>query len=52
MCAMKNFPKREGMVAGIVSAGFGFGAVIWNQVATVFVNPKNESLDDSGDDDE
>lgn len=39
--AMKWLPKWKGFANGIVVAGFGLGALIFNEVQTKFVNPKN-----------
>ncbi|RUS90172.1 hypothetical protein EGW08_002051 [Elysia chlorotica] len=40
-CGMKWFPERKGLVNGLVVAGFGGGAFIFNQVQTAFINPDN-----------
>ena len=34
-------PQRKGLVNGIVLAGFGGGAFIFNQIQTAYVNPNN-----------
>lgn len=39
--SQKFFPNKKGQVAGMVTMGFGAGALIFNQVTTAFVNPKN-----------
>ena len=39
--AMKWMPKWKGLANGIVVAGFGFGALIFNFVQTAYVNPNN-----------
>ncbi|XP_071085864.1 apicoplast pyruvate carrier 1-like [Haliotis cracherodii] len=44
-CAMKWFPERKGMAGGLVVAGFGGGAFIFNLVQTAFINPGNLSPD-------
>lgn len=41
--AMKWLPKRKGFANGIVVAGFGLGALIFNIVQTMYVNPGNET---------
>lgn len=41
--AMKWLPKWKGFANGIVVAGFGLGALIFNVVQTIFVNPDNVS---------
>ncbi|CAG5135272.1 unnamed protein product [Candidula unifasciata] len=40
-CVMRWFPKWKGLVNGVVVAGFGGGAFIFNQVQTAFINPDN-----------
>ena len=35
------FPKRRGMVSGIIVGGFGFGSFLFGFVATYLVNPEN-----------
>ena len=39
--AMKWLPKWKGFANGIVVAGFGSGALIFNAVQTFFINPDN-----------
>ena len=39
--AMNWMPKWKGFVNGVVLAGFGLGALIFNSVQTTFVNPYN-----------
>eukprot|EP01044_Picomonas_judraskeda_P008830 COSAG03_NODE_1034_length_4987_cov_5.503069_1_plen_472_part_00 len=42
VCAMRWLgPKRVGIAVGLVEAGFGAGAFIFNQVQTAVVNPDN-----------
>lgn len=41
VCAMKWLPEKKGLVNGIVVAGFGGGAFIFNQIQTEFLNPDN-----------
>ncbi|XP_035826492.1 uncharacterized protein LOC101855877 [Aplysia californica] len=38
---VKWFPQRKGLVNGLVVAGFGGGAFIFDQVQTAFINPDN-----------
>lgn len=45
---MKWFPQRKGLVNGIVVAGYGLGALIFNQVQTGFLNPENKSPENNG----
>ena len=42
------FPGRPGLVSGLIIAGFGFGSLIFNNVARDIVNPDNESSDENG----
>ncbi|XP_046342150.1 oxalate:formate antiporter-like [Haliotis rufescens] len=44
-CAMKWLPERKGLAGGLVVAGFGGGAFIFNLVQTAFINPDNLSPD-------
>ena len=41
--AMKWFPRKKGLVNGIIVGGFGFGAFVFNTVQTTFLNPWNHS---------
>lgn len=43
VCAMKWLPERKGVVNGLVVAGFGGGAFIFNQIQTGYLNPHNLS---------
>lgn len=42
------FPGRPGLVSGLIICGFGFGALIFNNVSRMIVNPENESSDADG----
>ena len=42
------FPDRPGLVSGLIICGFGFGALIFNNVSRLLVNPDNESADADG----
>lgn len=42
------FPSRPGLVSGLIICGFGFGALIFNNVSRAIVNPDNESSDEDG----
>ncbi|XP_052785091.1 uncharacterized protein LOC128220649 [Mya arenaria] len=44
-CAIKWFPTRPSLVSGIILAGYGGGATIFNQVITAYINPDNYSPD-------
>jgi len=46
--AMKWFPRKKGLVNGIIVGGFGMGAFIFNTVQTTYLNPDNLSPADSG----
>ena len=46
--AMKWFPRKKGLVNGIIVGGFGMGAFIFNTVQTTYLNPLNLSPDDQG----
>lgn len=39
--AMKWFPKHKGLVNGVIVAGFGGGAFIFDFVQTAYLNPNN-----------
>ncbi|XP_059159550.1 oxalate:formate antiporter-like [Physella acuta] len=41
-CSMRWFPEKKGLVNGLVVAGFGGGAFIFNQIQTAFINPENK----------
>jgi len=41
--AIKWFPARRGLVAGIVVAGYGLGSLVFNLVQTSYINPHNIS---------
>lgn len=40
-CLSQWFPDHKGVVNGIIVAGFGGGAFIFDQVQTAFINPGN-----------
>lgn len=46
--AMKWFPRKKGLVNGIIVGGFGLGAFIFNTVQTTYLNPDNISPGDHG----
>ena len=46
--AMKWFPRKKGLVNGIIVGGFGLGAFIFNTVQTTYLNPHNLSPDGNG----
>lgn len=39
------FPDKKGLVSGLVVAGFGGGAFIFDQLQTAYLNPDNKSAD-------
>ena len=41
--AMKWFPRKKGLVNGIIVGGFGMGAFVFNTVQTSYLNPDNHS---------
>jgi len=41
--AMKWFPRKKGLVNGIIVGGFGMGAFVFNTVQTTYLNPNNHS---------
>lgn len=45
VCVMKWMPHSKGVVNGILLAGFGLGAFIFNFVQTGFINPYNLNPD-------
>ena len=42
------WPERPGLVSGLIICGFGFGALTFNTVSLMMVNPDNLSADDEG----
>jgi MFS transporter, OFA family, oxalate/formate antiporter len=44
----RYFPNNKGLVGGIVVAGFGFGAFVFNFVASAIVNPNHVEADPNG----
>ncbi|KAK3095100.1 hypothetical protein FSP39_010342 [Pinctada imbricata] len=40
-CAMRWLPDKKGLINGIVVAGFGSGAFIFDQIQTAYLNPDN-----------
>ena len=42
LCGYEWYPKRKGMVSGIIIGAFGFGAFIFGFITTHIVNPNNE----------
>ena len=46
--AVHWMPRWKGVAAGLVLAGFGLGALIFDPIQTVFINPDNLSSDGNG----
>eukprot|EP00922_Rhytidocystis_sp_ex-Travisia-forbesii_P010738 GHVS01015728.1.p1 GENE.GHVS01015728.1~~GHVS01015728.1.p1 ORF type:complete len:558 (+),score=110.89 GHVS01015728.1:363-2036(+) len=46
VCALKWYPNRKGLISGIITAGFGGGALLFNFVQTSYINPYNVQPDD------
>ncbi|XP_070558335.1 apicoplast pyruvate carrier 1-like isoform X2 [Ptychodera flava] len=42
-CGLRWFPKHKGVITGLIVAGYGGGAFIFNQVQTAYINPENLS---------
>ena len=41
MCAQRWLPKWKGLASGAVVSGFGLGALIFDEVQTSYINPRN-----------
>ena len=39
------FPERKGMCSGVITMGYGFGSLCYNQVFLKIVNPNNLPAD-------
>lgn len=50
VCVMRWLPKWKGISSGIVVAGFGLSALIFDLMQTLFINPRNLKpyMDESG----
>lgn len=46
--ANRWFPQSKGLMTGIVVGSFGFGGLVWSPLQTLYMNPRNEQADDSG----
>ena len=40
-CQFQWFPEHPALATGLIVAGFGGGALIFNQVITGYINPDN-----------
>ncbi|XP_068240494.1 oxalate:formate antiporter-like isoform X2 [Palaemon carinicauda] len=47
-CGMRWFPKRKGLINGLIVGGFGLGALLSTTIQTYFLNPDNISPDSDG----
>eukprot|EP00036_Acanthoecidae_sp_10tr_P015247 CAMPEP_0206290826 /NCGR_PEP_ID=MMETSP0106_2-20121207/2815_1 /ASSEMBLY_ACC=CAM_ASM_000206 /TAXON_ID=81532 /ORGANISM="Acanthoeca-like sp., Strain 10tr" /LENGTH=423 /DNA_ID=CAMNT_0053721389 /DNA_START=143 /DNA_END=1410 /DNA_ORIENTATION=- len=50
VAAGRFFPTKTGLVNGLVVAGFGCGAFVFDQVQTAYINPEHDKPACSGDD--
>jgi len=50
VCSYRWLPNHKGLVSGVIVAGYGAGALVFDQVSTAYTNPENVALQ-SGDDD-
>jgi len=44
-CTWEYFPKRKGLISGIIIGGFGFGAFFFGFISFALVNPENAEPD-------
>ncbi|CAB4058694.1 unnamed protein product [Lepeophtheirus salmonis] len=42
--AMRWFPRKKGLVNGIILGGYGMGAFVFNQIQTFYLNPENKEV--------
>ena len=47
-CAMRWMPRWKGVASGFVVAGFGLGALVFDQVQSYYINPRNLKPNDDG----
>ena len=47
-CAMRWLPRWKGVAGGFVVAGFGLGALVFDQVQSYYINPGNLKPDKDG----
>ena len=40
------FPDQAGLISGLILGGFGFGALIFDNVSTAVINPNDDTVDD------
>ena len=41
VCVMRWMPRWKGLGSGIIASGFGFGALVFDQLQTQYINPHN-----------
>ena len=41
------FPNSAGLISGLILAGYGFGALIFDNVSTALINPNDDSVDEN-----
>lgn len=39
------YPKKKGMVSGIILSFYSLGAILWGFVTTILANPNNQKAD-------
>ncbi|KAK7006058.1 hypothetical protein SK128_027638, partial [Halocaridina rubra] len=42
------FPRRKGLINGLIVGGFGLGAIVSTNIQTYYLNPDNVSPDSDG----
>ena len=47
LCGWEWFLERKGLISGLILAGFGFGAFIFDFITTRIVNPENKTAEDN-----
>ena len=45
--AWKHFPKRKGLISGVIMMGFGFSSVIFNYISDQIINPEEAKVLDN-----
>ena len=45
VCGWEYFPKKKGLVSGVILAGYGFSSFIFSLVSTKLVNPHGDSAE-------
>lgn len=52
VCCYRWLPEYKGYVSGIVMSGYGGGAIIFDQIASAYANPRNAPVQAEGDADD